>query len=54
MTQIVDGFGPVGNIFSGMQEGRATRQASEKRPTYSSKTFSKSEAFTTPTILPPF
>ena len=53
MTQIVDGFGAVGNIFSGMQEAGRFAQP-RGGPTYSSKTFSKSEAFTTPTILPPF
>src|SRR5262249_12407180 len=46
---IVDGFSRVGNIF----QDSAAHWASE-RVDSSSKTLSKSEAFTTPTILPPF
>jgi hypothetical protein len=53
VTQIVDGFGAVGNIFPECtREGNSPKKG--KGPTYSSKTFNKSEAFTTPTILPPF
>ena len=52
---ILDGFGVIGKIFSRIQKIRrcvAAREVADRA--YSSKTLSKSEAFTTPTILPPF
>ena len=50
---IVVGFSPVGKIFPvrGAVVDLSTRG---EKLDYSSKTLSKSDAFTTPTIFPPF